>query len=214
MVGLAAHSKKRRCREIVFTGRGAEVEGDVGLVGVPRTRLARLSMLSFVIGSGSDVEHHLLESLCGCWALAFQFRRPLFALFEQVCKFGPPEGGNSNTPTKLPRIVGQGLQLAGILRSASLANIRAQVVPELFAVDASPIAAGTVSSDAGQVVAEELFHRGDFGGVYTPLLNPISAVLRAKGWTVSGDEDDFACNQHGVQHCLQHSIERTINCGC
>ncbi len=192
-VGLEAHSAKAKRREAVLKGWGAEIEGDVGLVGAPRNKLSVLMQLTMDVACFSVADFWLVQSLLGSWAFIFQFRRVLFSLFGEIYRVGPPEGGDESTPLRLPHDARVELQLAAILAPLSISDIRTPVDPFVYSCDASPLAAGACKAFVGSDVAAELWRRGDVQGKRICLLNPASAVLKASGYEIDEDSgDDFS----------------------
>ena len=92
-VGLTPHPRKKVRREVVFTGWGAQVEGDRGLLGAQRCKIGALCMLTVAAASIRGLDQKSLECLLGSWAFCFQFRRCLFSLFQHVYHQGPPVDG-------------------------------------------------------------------------------------------------------------------------
>jgi hypothetical protein len=76
--GLSDHPKKRIRRSAVYTAWGAEIEGQHGFVGMKRERIVALSVASMRAAQAKAITRQLVESMLGCWAFAFQFRRCLF----------------------------------------------------------------------------------------------------------------------------------------
>ena len=99
-VGLTPHPRKKVRREVVFTGWGAQVEGDRGLLGAQRCKIGALCMLTVAAASIRGLDQKSLECLLGSWAFCFQFRRCLFSLFQHVYHQGPPVDGTEDTPMR------------------------------------------------------------------------------------------------------------------
>ena len=84
--GLTFNSAKAVRNAAVVTAWGCCLEGDVGLLGVPRDKLLALMEVTLDVAMPGVVDLELLESLLGSWAYVFSFRRPLFSLFCHVYK--------------------------------------------------------------------------------------------------------------------------------
>ena len=169
-VNLETHPKKRIRRAAVFKAWGAHVDGDSGIISMDRTRLVNLIVCTAQVTQLGVCTQHLLQRLAGLWAFAFQFRRPLFSVFQDLYHLGHPNG-QCDAPFRLTRSVKQELQLAAALGMLAISDLRAQVVPQLFGTDASPDGAGIVTCHVGSCVAQELYRRNDMRGFYTRLLS-------------------------------------------
>lgn len=93
--GLSDHPKKRIRRSAVYTTWGAEIEGQHGFVGMKRERIVALSVASMRAAQAKAITRQLVESMLGCWAFAFQFRRCLFSVIQKLYGEGPPDGDAS-----------------------------------------------------------------------------------------------------------------------
>ena len=89
-VGLVTHPKKSKRRARVFHAWGAHFEGDAATVGMDREKLAALSAETAGFAAGTLASEHLLQKVLGLWAFAFQFRRPLFSIFQECYRVGHP----------------------------------------------------------------------------------------------------------------------------
>ena len=136
-VGLEPHPKKVVRRAADFKVWGAQFQGNGGLVSMDCTRLGALCMLTAQVTSVSACSERLLHKMLGLWAFAFQFRRPLFSLFDKAYKVGHPDG-DFVAPFRLPWDLIQELQLAACLGVLASTSLKAQVFPTLFGTDASP----------------------------------------------------------------------------
>ena len=85
--GLQIHPKKKVRRASVFKAWGAQCEGDRALYSPLIELGSRLCVCVCVCtakaAAGKASTERLLQKLLGLWAFAFQFRRPLFSLFEE-----------------------------------------------------------------------------------------------------------------------------------
>ena len=201
--GLQIHPKKKERRVRVFKAWGAQFEGDTGTVSMDRTRLVSLCVCTARVAAHGVITERVLQKLLGLWAFAFQFRRPLFAIFEVAYHVSHPSG-NPSTPFRMPRGLVQELQLASVLGLAAVADLKAQVCPVVFATDASPEGAGIVGCKVGMPVAAEIFRRADMRGFHTRLLSPISAYLQEQG--MGPQEPEFLL-QSGVEEMRRDLLE-------
>ena len=108
------------------------MEGDEGLLGVPRPKLLALMEATVDVCLFGIVDLELLESLLGSWAYVFSFRRPLFALFCHVYRQAPPASAGRSTPFLLHPWARNELLLAAVLAPLSLADLRVSYLPMLF----------------------------------------------------------------------------------
>ena len=198
-VGLQTHPKKKVRRAKVFKVWGAHVDGDRAMVGMDRSKLAALCVVSARLAAKGVCTERLLQKIMGLWAFACQFRRPLFALFEAAYTVGHPEG-KPNEPFRMPRMLRAELELASVLGWLATADLKAQVDPWLYGTDASPSGAGIVACHVGKNVAEELFRRSDSRGFYTRLLSPQGACLHSKGY--SCEEPEWLLGQKDAEDDL------------
>ena len=178
--GLTYHPKKRVRRATVFQAWGAEIEGVEGLLGAKRSRMASLSCVTAMVAKSPLLTRHLLDTLLGCWAFVFQFRRPLFSIIQNLYHVSSPDG-SAKAPFKIPLAVRQELQLLSILGSTALTSMRAPVSGTVFGTDASPDGAGLIGCKVGETVSAELFRRCETRGFHTRLLSPIEAHFHEKG---------------------------------
>ena len=151
------------------------------------TKLAALVLVTAQVAKLGMCSERLLQQLLGLWAFAFQFRRPMFALFSVVYHVGHPEG-LQDAPFRMPRLLQQELLLTAALGMLASTALKTQVCSHIFGTDASPNGAGLISCRVGRSVAAELFRRADKRGFHTRLLSPIGAYLHASGHCVEEPE--------------------------
>ena len=120
-VGLQSHPKKRIRRAATFSAWGAHFDGDRGIVGMDRTKLALLCIESARLAAAGVCTERLLQKVMGLWAFACQFRRPMFSLFQAAYKVGHPEG-KPNDPFQLPLELRCELELASVLGSLAVTD--------------------------------------------------------------------------------------------
>ena len=186
-VGLQTHPKKRVRRAAIFSAWGAQFDGDSGFVAMDRSKLLALCVESARLASLGVCSERLLQKVLGLWAFGMQFRRPLFALFQEVYQVGHPQG-LPDEPFRLPRPVQQELQLVAVLGALASTDLKAAICPTVFATDASPAGAGIVACSLGQRTVQELLRRADTRGFHTRLLSPVGAHLHAMGIPVEEPE--------------------------
>ena len=186
--GLQIHPKKKERRVRVFKAWGAQFEGDTGTVSMERTRLVSLCICTARVTAHGVVSERVLQKLLGLRAFAFQFRRPLFAIFQGAYHVSHPSG-NPGTPFR--RDLVQELQLASVL--GLVADLKEQVCPVAFATDASPEGAGIVGCKVGTPVAAEIFRRADLRGFHARLLSQSVLTCKSRAWVRKSQS--FYCNR-------------------
>ena len=83
-VSLEAHEKKKKRRVLQAQVWGAEIEGEVGLVGRSRGRLLQLSKVSAALALSGIADEKVMEAITGLWAYCAQYRRPMFSFMHAV----------------------------------------------------------------------------------------------------------------------------------
>jgi hypothetical protein len=191
-VKLASPEKKALRREAIFTAWGAEVEGDIGWIGPPLSKLVRLAHTTLQVVGWGVASEEVLSSLLGLWAFVLSFRRPLFAIFQHVYHIGPPEGARPSDPFRLPREPLEELFLVSALVPAVLVDIPAPMDPMIYSIDASPGGAGACACYVDDQAAELLLQHGNHRGQRQALLSPAAATLHAQAVAagVGSDEEE------------------------
>ncbi|CAE7699934.1 unnamed protein product [Symbiodinium sp. CCMP2592] len=185
-VGLVANDSKKRRNLTEGVVLGAELDGVRGLVGPPRDRVVSLAALSMVIAKRGHATRELLEKVTGCWVHALMFRRPVFAVLDQLFREGKEHARN-----KVFRMSGQArneLQMLACLCSTLVTDLRAQPDPALYCLDASPYAGAVCSAALGSAATAELWRHGEMRGYHTRLESSVSALLSEKGIEHEGDK--------------------------
>ena len=117
-VGLSENEKKGVVRQVVFDAWGATVEGDEGLSGPPRHKLFRLAELTAAMVRLQITAAFVMDSVLGMWVFAMSFRRPMFALFQQVYTYSSGST-DASEPFRLTLQMQQELLLAAPLAEKS-----------------------------------------------------------------------------------------------
>ena len=86
--GLVLNEVKKRRNLTQGCILGAEVDGVQGLVGPPRDRVLSLALLSTVVAKRGHATRELIDRITGCWVHALMFRRPVFAVVDQLFREG------------------------------------------------------------------------------------------------------------------------------
>lgn len=179
-VKLTAHPGKRQRQVEHTTVLGAEVHGLEGRVSAPRARIAILCYITGVICKGV-IKRKILQALLGCWTHICLFRRPVFAILDKVYH----EGAQFD-PDRLFRMsstsqVINELSLLCVLAPTMQTNLRAEPVPALFMMDASPFGGGICRASFPEVAVRELWRHTEQRGFYTKLQQGPNAALRELG---------------------------------
>ena len=210
-VHLEVHQKKSLRRARMFKVWGAQFDGNQGLLSMDATKLISLIVVTARVAKSKICTERLLQKLLGLWAFAFQFRRPLFSLFQEVYRIGHPEGF-PDSPFQLSREAQQELQLASSLGMVASTSLKAQVHPVVYGTDASPEGAGIVQCHVGPKLARELYRRTDTRGFHTRLLSEVGAYLHAQG--LPSDEAEFVFQEEvrdtGVRDSSADPSDATI----
>ena len=130
--GLRIHPKKRVRRAVVFKAWGAEVEGDIGLVGPYRQRLHDLQVLTCLAVRRRIFTMEVFDSVLGCWSFCCQFRRPLYAMLDHVYRVDFPP----SKAFRLDRHASNELLVLSISGSLSISDIRAKFDPYIYCTGA------------------------------------------------------------------------------
>lgn len=83
-IGLVPHAGKRQRQQLRATVLGAEIDGQLGRVSAPRSRIATLMFIAAVVVRKQRATKRILQSIIGTWVHVFLFRRPGFAILEAV----------------------------------------------------------------------------------------------------------------------------------
>ena len=111
--------------------------------------------------------------LLGSWIHILLFRRPLLVVLGAAFRVRPVGAA----PFDLEPDVLNELLLLRLLAPAACTNLRADILTQIFAVDASPTGAGACSATVGPAVGRELYRHVESRGVYIRLASPSSALL-------------------------------------
>eukprot|EP00438_Fugacium_kawagutii_P036259 Skav223698 [mRNA] locus=scaffold1907:175367:179896:+ [translate_table: standard] len=178
-VGLTAHPGKRRRRVHTATVLGAEIDGTVGRISAPRSRLALLMFATMIVVKKQTATRKLLQSLVGCWIHAGLFRRPIFSVMHAV--FNEGSTLQSDQVFQLSAMARHELLMLVLLGPLLQVNMRAGVAPSVYMLDASPSGGAICHSPLGETACEELWRHTEQRGYYTCLQSGASSVLRELG---------------------------------
>lgn len=178
-VKLTAHPGKMRRRDTHATVLGAELDGSRGRCSAPRERIALLSYITCIVICKGLLTRQLLQGLLGCWTHVLLFRRPLFAILDKVYHEG--ESFPADLVFRMSSQCRHELLLLCLLAPCMQTDMRVEVAPNLYMLDASPFGGGLCQAAFSSTGAEELWRRTEQRGFYTCLQQGAGAALRELG---------------------------------
>lgn len=178
-VGLVSHPGKQRRYETQGTLLGADFDGKKGIVCAPRPRVLLLAWITALVCKKGTCTRQLLSSLVGCWIHVVLFRRPLLALMDALFKV--ISKGPSKQVICLSSQCRHELMSLCLLCYTAQSDLRADVCPKIYALDASPWGAGIVVADSCKTVTAELWRHSEQRGYHTNLLGPAGCTLKELG---------------------------------
>ena len=119
--------------------------------------------------------HSILAGVLGSWVSVFLLRRRLLSLLDvsfRAARFGEPQSVIRISPA-----LASELTSFVLLRPFSVLDLRAAVMPKVFATDASREWQAAVAADAPAPVVQEFMRHALAKGAWTRLLNPAAAWL-------------------------------------
>ncbi|CAE7497831.1 unnamed protein product, partial [Symbiodinium microadriaticum] len=177
LVGLNLNDDKKRRNLTKGVLLGAEIDGVLGVVGPPRDRTLCLALLTTLVAKRGHCTRELLERLLGSWIHAVMFRRPVFAVLDQLFREGL--GKPRNLVFKLSDQAKNELLMLSCLASTLLTDLRASYDPRLYCLDASPqggaVCAAQVSCTTQLCLGQPLM-LGARRSALCPLVYAITAV--------------------------------------
>ena len=188
-VGLVLNADKKRRNLVRGVLLGADFDGIRGVVCPPRDRLASLMCLTARVGRKGFCTLLLLERILGCWVHALMFRRPVFAVVDELFREG--QGLPRNQVFRLsPKSRNELLILAALAPSLQ-SDLRVQYDNKLYCMDASPFGGAVCEATIGSAAAQELWRHCEQRGYHTRLQSQVAEILRDKG-LVPNSEDSLA----------------------
>ena len=179
LVGLNLNDDKKRRNLTKGVLLGAEIDGVLGVVGPPRDRTLCLALLTTLVAKRGHCTRELLERLLGSWIHAVMFRRPVFAVLDQLFREGL--GKPRNLVFKLSDQAKNELLMLSCLASTLLTDLRASYDPRLYCLDASPQGGAVCAAQVGSSASEQFWRHGELRGYHTRLQSEVSALLSGKG---------------------------------
>ena len=178
-VHLTAHPGKRQRQVCHATVLGAEIDGVAGRVSAPRGRIALLMFVTAVVVRKGTCTKRLLQSILGCWIHVAMFRRPILAILDSVFEEG--SHGSVDEVFKLSNQSVNEFTALFILAPLIQTDLRVDVCPMLFTMDASPTAGAICQSGVAKLALEEIWRHSEQRGYYTKLVQGPGSVLHELG---------------------------------
>ena len=191
---------------------GAWLDGDVGNVGVPRTRRAELAMTSLDVAALGWSSRGLRRQLVGLWVHPILYRRELLCVLDGLFGglAGPSEDREGEgSVTQMSGAQRDELALLSVLAPLMETNLRAAVQPQLYTCDASPDGAGGTVTGLSEQVARELWRHRERRGFAAALEQYEALYLKATG-RGEADSDDHAPNREWVSELIDGLPHRTV----
>ncbi|CAE7319157.1 unnamed protein product, partial [Symbiodinium sp. CCMP2592] len=157
---------------------GSLLDGKRGLLRTAPGRLWPLAFITARVATLGLVTHHLLQSLVGSWTSVFLLRRRCLSTFE-LC-FAALRGTPDTHVLRLSPALIDELWSWVLLGPVCVANLRAPVLDELYATDASDHLLAAVAAPLPPRVAKEAYRHCLVKGAWSRLLPQGQALLRAR----------------------------------
>lgn len=176
---LTAHPGKRQRQVETGVVLGAEIDGLAGRVSAPRARVAALCFITSIIVYKGVITRNILQGLLGCWTHVALFRRPVFAILDQVYHEGENLAGD--VPFHMSNQCINELLMLSLLAPCMQTDLRAAPAPMLYMMDASPMGGGICRADFSREEAAELWRHTEQRGYYTHLQQGPNLALHELG---------------------------------
>lgn len=168
-VGLAPKPEKVHRRQAIIRAWGADLDGDVGVVGAPAAKIVQIAAISFEVAiSDFKLSKRDWQRVVGGWSFPLMFKRPMFCLFGQIYRDidKMPKKGKCHLSAEAR----SELFMMALLGPYLQCDLRAPVLPRLFSHDAEGSGgAGICEAPIPQHLADELWQFTDLKGAYTQL---------------------------------------------
>ena len=84
---MISSEKKRVAGEITVQELGAEINGELGTLGISTAKLEKLCLTTLWALAQPRIERKTVQIIAGRWMFALQFRRPGMSLLQAVWKY-------------------------------------------------------------------------------------------------------------------------------
>ncbi|CAE7745584.1 unnamed protein product, partial [Symbiodinium necroappetens] len=190
-LNIPGSSEKDQLNELTFIVAGAQIDSSEQAirdsmisVASPAAKRCALCLASLAAAWLRVTSRALLERITGSWVHCMMYRRPTSVVFAKIYRLihSPDMQHASNEAVfSLSRGVADELVLASVLSFVMATNIGAQIVPTLFASDASMAKGALVSTPLSEEEAALLWITSDRKGGYSRLDPAARALLRSVG---------------------------------
>ena len=156
--GLFGSTEKDVCKASVAKVGGAELDSSdfarslgLTLAGAPRSKRLSLAAVSLVLCSSAFTTDSLHLCLMGGWTSILLYRRPLMSVFARAFSLVEGASVTAGSPKviALPRAVADELVVVSALAPLACSDLRAPLLPSVFATDSSEEAAAAVQAPCG-----------------------------------------------------------------
>ena len=205
--GLIPHPGKAFRDQLRASFWGADVDGESGLVrGSLQRAIPLLYVLERVLNIGA-VTPNLLQVITGSLISLFIYKRRLLSLLEEV--FAVVQHHEADEILLLGPALRNELMLSALLLPLAVTNIRAEVLPEVCATDASGWGEAEVAASIPATIAQEAVRHSLRKSVWTRLLAPTQALARLHGQLDASAElpDEHVYCMHPLWEILVRSLE-------
>ena len=174
--GLIPHTGKAFRDQIKATFWGTDIDGEAGIV---RGSLQRAIPLMYVILRVLSVRAatpHLLQVIAGSLVSIFIYRRRLLSLLNQI--FAVVQHLEADEVVHIGPELQTELMMCAVLLPLAATNIRALVLPQVCATDASGWGEAEVSCEIPLALAREAVRHSLRKSAWVRLLTPTQALAR------------------------------------
>ncbi|CAE7347850.1 unnamed protein product [Symbiodinium microadriaticum] len=190
-LNIPGSPEKDQLNELTFIVAGAQIDSSEQAirdsmisVASPAAKRCALCLASLAAARLRVTSRALLERIAGSWVHCMMYRRPTSIVFAKIYRLihSPDmQHASSEAVFSLSRGVADELVLASVLSFMMTTNIGAQIVPTLFASDASMAKGALVSTPLSEEEAALLWRTSDRKGGYSRLDPAARALLRSVG---------------------------------
>ena len=177
--GLIPHHGKAFRDQAKATFWGTDVDGEAGLIRGSLERAIPLMYVLLRVVSLRVATPSLLQVIAGSLVSLFIYRRRLLSLLDQV--FAVAQHREANEVLQISPELQTELMLCALLLPLAVTNIRASVLPQVFATDASGWGEAEVSCEIPVSIAREAVRHSLRKSVWVRLLSPLQALARLHG---------------------------------
>eukprot|EP00438_Fugacium_kawagutii_P026439 Skav201238 [mRNA] locus=scaffold3524:39770:44044:- [translate_table: standard] len=204
--GLDVNLKKEFKHERCSRFWGIELDGDKGLVRASTLRMWPVIFVTMRVALMGSCTVGLLEALSGSWIALLAMRRRLMCCMDLI--FEALSIKDQRQVIRLSDKLKDELWVLSVLGPLACTNLRAQYLGKIVATDSSLEMMAGVHGEVPVPIAAEVGRRSLKRGVWSRLLPPGQAWLRAHGQLAPEDELPEDCYQvHPLWSLLARSVE-------